>query len=82
VAAGHEVMVAAPLEDFSGSGAALGRLHVTGSIGYEAWALDDVAPCTAFAVDGPPALAVMAACLGAFGPPPEVVLSGINPGAR
>ena len=34
-------------------------------------------PCE---LDGPPALCVIAACLGAFGDPPELVLSGINPG--
>lgn len=33
-------------------------------------------------VDGPPALAVMMARLGAFGDPPEVVISGVNPGAN
>jgi 5'-nucleotidase len=82
VAAGHEVLVAAPLEDYSGWGAALGPLHVTGSIVYEVCDLEHIAPCAAFGVDGPPALAVMAACLGAFGPPPEVVVSGINPGAN
>jgi 5'-nucleotidase len=82
VAVGHEVMVAAPLEDCSGWGAALGPLHVTGSIAYQPCDLAHVASCSAFGVDGPPALAVMAACLGAFGPPPEAVLSGINPGAN
>ena len=35
---------------------------------------------TAFAVDAPPALAVIIARLGAFGDSPDVVVSGINPG--
>jgi 5'-nucleotidase len=33
-----------------------------------------------FAISGPPGLASMAACLGAFGDPPDVVVSGINSG--
>ncbi len=32
------------------------------------------------ALDAPPATAVLAACLGAFGEPPDLVASGINPG--
>src|SRR4051794_10152389 len=37
-------------------------------------------PCVG--LDGPPALAVMAARLGAFGDPPDIVVSGINPGCN
>ena len=81
-ASGHEVVVAAPLEDYSGWGAALGPVHRTGTIAYEICPFDDIAPCPAYGVDGPPALAVMGACLGAFGPPPDAVLSGVNPGAN
>jgi 5'-nucleotidase len=79
VVAGHDVVVAAPSEDMSGSGAAIGRLHADDSIDVEPVELAGVdAPC--FAVVGPPALAVMAARLGGFGEPPELVVSGINPG--
>src|SRR4029077_13656774 len=31
-------------------------------------------------VDGPPGLAVLAACVGAFGESPDLVISGINAG--
>jgi len=34
----------------------------------------------AVGVDGPPGLAVLAACVGAFGEPPDLVISGINAG--
>ena len=34
------------------------------------------------AIDAPPATAVFAACLGAFGDLPDLVASGINPGAN
>src|SRR4051794_41653689 len=37
-------------------------------------------PC--FGIDGPPALSVMAARLGAFGHPPDIVVSRINPGCN
>jgi 5'-nucleotidase len=79
VAAGHDVVVAAPQEDMSGSSAAIGRMHADETIDVEPVEVDGVdAPC--FGVLGPPALAVMAARLGGFGEPPEVVVSGINPG--
>jgi 5'-nucleotidase len=79
VAAGHDVVVAAPQEDMSGSSAAIGRMHVDETIDVEEVELPEVdAPC--FGVLGPPALAVMAARLGGFGDPPGAVVSGINPG--
>jgi 5'-nucleotidase len=80
VAAGHDAVVAAPREDMSGSSAAIGRMHVDETIEVEPVELDglDGVPC--FGVEGPPALAVMTARLGGFGDPPELVVSGINPG--
>jgi 5'-nucleotidase len=81
VDAGHDVLVVAPLADCSGQGAAIGPLHLTGKIEFERVDIDDV-DADAIAVDGPPALCVMAACLGGFGAPPEVVVSGINAGAN
>jgi 5'-nucleotidase len=80
VTTGHDVVVAAPHEDMTGFGAALGSFHVDGSIDVKAVELDglDGVPC--YSVTGPPALAVMAARLGGFGTPPDIVVSGINPG--
>jgi 5'-nucleotidase len=77
---GHDIVVAAPHQDMTGFGAALGSFHVDGSIDVKPVDLDglDGVPC--FSVTGPPALAVMAARLGGFGPPPDLVVSGINPG--
>jgi 5'-nucleotidase len=75
---GH-VQIVAPDSEYSGAGAAIGALwemrpevergHVEG--------FDDV-----WAVSGPPALCVMFARMGAFGPPPDLIVSGINPGAN
>lgn len=81
--AGHDVLVAAPAADWSGTGAALGPVHVTGRILYERTGIDGLPDDAAVvAVDGPPALTVVAACLGAFGPPPDLVASGVNDGAN
>jgi len=78
---GHDVSVIAPAEDCSGFGAALGPLHVTGKIDFERAAIDGV-DGPVYAVAGPPALCVFAACLGGFGDAPEMVVSGINLGAN
>jgi 5'-nucleotidase len=80
--AGHEVVVAAPSGECSGAGAALGPLHLTGKIAYSAETLAGLEHLPVRAVDGPPALAVLSACLGGFGPPPDAVVSGINAGAN
>jgi 5'-nucleotidase len=79
VAAGHDVVVAAPAGDASGSGAALGVFHADSHIDVKQV---QVPGCTApaWAVSGPPGLCTLAARLGAFGPPPDIVVSGINAG--
>lgn len=79
-AAGFDVVVAAPLVDMSGSGAAIGRLHIDETIDVEKVELEGLPGVPCFGVDGPPALAVMTARLGGFGTPPDLVVSGINPG--
>lgn len=78
---GHDVTVIAPAQDCSGWSAALGPLHVTGKIDFERAAIDGV-DAPVYAVAGPPALCVFAACLGGWGEPPEMVVSGINLGAN
>jgi 5'-nucleotidase len=80
VDAGHDVVVAAPIGDRSGSGAAIGNIQPGGDIRAEPQELPDLPGVMAYGVDGPPALAVMAGRLGAFGTSPELVVSGINPG--
>ena len=78
---GHEIVIAAPDAEYSGSGAALGALHEIRAVIRTA----DIADCPAHAiwsVSGPPALCVMFSRLGAFGAPFDLVVSGINPGAN
>ncbi len=82
VAAGRDVLVVAPDRDMSGSGAAIGRIHVDEHIDAERVELPGLAGVPAYAVDGPPGLCVLAARLGGFGDSPDVVVSGINPGCN
>jgi len=80
--AGHDVFVVAPASDLSGAGASIGPLHRSAPIpmAQHHWAeLPDV---PVLAIERPPATAVYLACLGAFGARPDVVASGINPGAN
>jgi len=78
----HDLVIVAPLEDCSGMGAAIGPLHVTGRVAYEQVELDGLRHVPTFGVQGPPALAVLTACLGGFGAPPSIVVSGVNAGAN
>jgi 5'-nucleotidase len=78
---GHDVTIAAPLEDMSGSGAALGPSHATG-VRVDELELDGLGDIPVWGVDGPPGMCVMAAHLGAFGDRPDLVASGINLGGN
>jgi 5'-nucleotidase len=79
---GRDVMVVAPASDMSGSGAAIGRIHLDEHIDAEQVELPGLDGVPAYAVDGPPGLCVLAARLGGFGHRPELVVSGINPGCN
>jgi 5'-nucleotidase len=74
-----EVVIIAPDHEYSGAGAALGALHLIQPevIRCHIDGIDE-----AWSVSGPPALCVMFARLGAFGPPFDLIVSGINPGAN
>lgn len=78
--AGHEIVVVAPSGERSGAAASIGRLHRGGPITWTEVAWSDLPGVPVHSVDVPPAAAVYAAALGAFGPPPDVVASGVNPG--
>ena len=82
VATGHEVLVVAPLIDYSGAGAAVGPVHSRDGVDYESHVIEGLGDVPTFGIDGPPALAVILACVGGFGPRPDMVLSGINHGVN
>jgi 5'-nucleotidase len=79
---GHEVLVVAPSSDYSGFSAALGPLHVNGKVDFERLELREMGGVEAIAVDGPPALCVLSACLDGFGSRPDLVVSGVNVGVN
>ncbi len=75
-----ELVVVAPLTDHSGTGAAVGPVYERESIPYEAVDIPGLADIPVYGIEGPPALAVILACIDGFGPRPDLVVSGINHG--
>ena len=73
-------MVAAPTVDNSGASAAIGPLASGDGVEVTPVELRTAPTLKAYAVAAPPALCVILGRLGAFGVPPDVVVSGINPG--
>ena len=80
VAADHDVAVAAPSSERSGSGTSLGGVYDGTPVAVTDHVLPAAPSVPAVAIDGPPGLAVLAACAGALGEPPDAVISGINAG--
>ena len=81
LAAGHDVLVVAPADDRSGTGAAIGRLwDGPPPVVRHEWT--DLPGLIVHSIDAPPGAAVLATCLGAFGDTPDLIASGINPGAN
>jgi len=74
-----DVVVVVPHEERTGAGASVGTIHAL---------IPEVRPLAvagvkeAWTVNGPPGLCVMLASLGALGPPIDLVVVGINPGAN
>ncbi len=77
---GHDVVIAAPSWDSSGASASLTAALADGRLILDRRTTDALPDVKIFAVEAAPAFIVRAASTGAFGPPPDVVLSGINIG--
>ena len=82
LAGDHELFVVAPLADHSGAGAAVGPVYERESIPFESVEIPGLAAVPTFGIEGPPALAVILACIEGFGPRPDLVVSGINHGVN
>ncbi|WP_461187919.1 5'/3'-nucleotidase SurE [Arthrobacter sp. Z4-13] len=82
VRAGLSVVVAAPASEASGSSSSITAVEQDGKISIEERQLEDLDGVKAYAVHGAPAFITMIATHGAFGPPPDIVLSGVNRGAN
>lgn len=74
-----DVTIIAPDSEYSGAGAAIGAIWETKPEAHEA-RVDGIDK--AWSVSGPPALCVMFARMGAFDFTPDLIISGINPGAN
>ncbi len=75
---GLEVVVAAPAWNSSGASASITGVSSEGRLIVEPHTLDAPETVEAFAVEATPAMIVRAGIRGAFGTPPDLVLSGIN----
>ncbi len=78
----HEVVVVAPLANHSGASAAVGTVYEREAVSYRRFRFDGAGDVPTYGVDASPALAVLIGGLGGFGPPPDIVVSGINLGAN
>jgi len=80
--AGLTVVVAAPSRERSGSSAGITATEEGGRIVAEERELPGLPDLCAYAVAASPAFIAMIAVRGAFGEPPDLLLSGINRGAN
>jgi 5'-nucleotidase len=79
---GHDVIVAAPITESSGSSAAMTAIEEHGKIILHRRELTGNKHITAYAVAASPAYIVLLALREAFGEAPTMILSGINRGAN
>jgi 5'-nucleotidase len=80
VGAGLDVVVAAPLTDSSGASASLIALRNDSQVVVERRALDGLDGVPSFGVAAVPGYIALLGIRGAFGDPPDLVLSGVNAG--
>jgi 5'-nucleotidase len=79
---GHEIVVVAPLANYSGAAAAVGTVYEREAVEYRRVHIEGAEEIPAYGLDAPPALAVVVGTYGAFGPRPDLVVSGINLGVN
>jgi len=75
-----DVVVAAPSRENSGASASLTAIRSDGQVQVTEHPLEGLDGVRCLAVEATPAFIALIAAHGAFGPPPDVVLSGINRG--
>jgi len=77
---GLDTVVAAPLRDSSGTSASLTAVESDGRIVVEEHELVGLERVPVYGVGATPGFIALIATRGAFGPPPDIVVSGINCG--
>ncbi|RAY15905.1 5'/3'-nucleotidase SurE [Actinomadura craniellae] len=80
--AGLEAVVAAPREEASGSSAGLTSVQHEGRVIVDKRDIPALEGVPAYAVSAAPAYIALVGINGAFGDPPDIVLSGVNHGAN
>lgn len=75
-----DVVVAAPHKEFSGASASFSALQEDGRLVVHERHLPGLDGVLALGVEASPGFITFAAAHGAFGPPPDIVVSGINHG--
>ncbi|SNT09774.1 5'/3'-nucleotidase SurE [Rhodococcoides kyotonense] len=80
VDAGLDVVVAAPHEERSGAGASLTGMGADSRLVVTSRSIDGLTDVPVYAVEASPALIAFVSTRGAFGEPPDILLSGINHG--
>jgi 5'-nucleotidase len=78
----HDVIVVAPSTNYSGAGAAVGSVTDKTTVTYQRAFVEGAEQVEAYGLDASPALSVIVGALGAVGPKPDLVLSGINHGVN
>lgn len=78
--AGFDVVVAAPRTEASGASASIFATEEDGKVLVEPWSLRGLEDHRAYAVSALPAFIALTGVNGAYGEPPDLVLSGINNG--
>ena len=78
----RQVVVVAPLANYSGAAAAVGTVYEREAIAYKTAVIPGAESVEAYGLDASPALSVIVGALGAFGPRPDLVVSGINLGVN
>lgn len=81
-ARGLDVVVAAPKVEASGTSAAMTAVERNGRVVVEEHDVEELAGLPSYGVAGSPGFIALIALHGAFGPRPDVVLSGVNRGAN
>jgi 5'-nucleotidase len=80
--ADRDLVVVAPLANHSGASAAVGTVFEREAVGFRRVRIEGAEDVAAYGLDAPPALTVVVGALGAFGPSPDIVVSGINLGVN
>jgi 5'-nucleotidase len=80
--AGHQAVIGAPHANYSGMSSAIGDIFDDATVPYRRRVIDGVDNIPTFELTAPPALCAIIGGLGTFGWVPDIILSGINPGAN